>query len=550
MIYDIIFMPSDNDTILRLCVNQSSEVTKIAELLQADKNDLNFLIGFLTVQLNIPSAQVIPFLHYLSDNDHFNDIALKHFITRFKQCVCSPFTSLFFSPVYKPLPQQKITLHPHLRREQLDKIQQEILYLHHSILFLQSGQAPINCAGRLLYGLEYTIALQQLIVLRVNQIRMRQTVFAWNTIQTQIPRKPYFPATQEPYTAPLPSNFFLCVKESRKETGEFNSFFTLYRNDNPIKIKFRVEHHPMKTYPHGGYAKSVKQGFIGHERKFAIKIFKATNPALELSLALRTSFCSLLLGRETGVVFCNNNKRYLLTDWEPGQILSKTPPEKYGLITERILPAIKLTKQIAKLHASGIIHGDIKPSNVILSKTKASLTLIDFDSVRYKGESNTKQIFTTRYLHPALYWDLKTKNFMHVNEKSDMYALGLTLGFLFPELFAPEQIIDQFNPPESSKSFTHHTIGLNRGPQRTDHIELWDLIFTLVTNDCPESIELFLQHLCQLYTEHYKQVLPEDFNLTETTPPMCGKTAFEKIEIELKNYLEQTEIEESPAIKL
>jgi hypothetical protein len=546
MIYDIIFMPANNDVILRLCVNQSSEVAKIAELLQAENSNFNFLIGLFTVQVNVPSAQVIPFLHYLSDNNYFNDIALKHFITRFKQCLCSPFTSLFFSPIYKPLPQQKITLPPRLEREQREKIQREILYIHHSILFLQSGQAWINYAGRLLYGFEYAIALQQLIVLRVDQIRMRQTILAWNTI----PREPHFPTTEEPSTAPLPSNFFLCVKESRKVTGAFNSFFTLYRNDDPIKINFRVEHHPMKTYPHGGYAKSVKQGFVGHERTFAIKIFKATNPALELSMALRASFCSLLLGRKTGAVFCNNNKRYLLTDWEPGQILSQTPPEKYGRITERILLAIKLTKQIETLHASGIIHCDIKPSNVILSKTKTSLALIDFDSVRYKGEANPKQIFTQQYLHPTLYWQLATKKCIHMNEKSDMYALGLTFGFLFPELFTPEQIIDRFNAPGSSRFFTQETIRLNHGPQRADHKELWDLIFTLVTKDCPESIKLFLQYLCQLYTDHYKQVLPEDFSLIDTTPATCGKNAFEKIDNELKDYLEQSEIEESPAFKL
>lgn len=549
MISDIIFIPGDKDFILRFCLD-SSQVPRIAEFVQENSRVSNFYVGSRSVQAYILTTQVIPFLHDLAQTQYINTLELDLFITRFHQLTRTPFTSFFSKPnANRNIHRQPAPHEDSVRRAKpqdfpfiLEQIKRDIFYLYNSIHFLRSRPTWLTYNGVLLYGLAYEMGLQHLIALKIYEMRKLQTILASRIIPehyfSQITGLTYFHTPEEKTKIPfLPSHFSLCVKKSRKNTGQYNSSFILSR-PHKTPIRFLAEHRPTKNYPQGTYAKSVKQGFEGSELKYAMKVFKPKNPALELSLAMRASFCLKLLGRETATVFCNNDKRYLLSDWQTGQNLTMETAQQFT-IADRVLFAMQLTRELNILHANGIIHRDVKPENVILSK---KLTLIDFDSVSAKGELSTHAIYTPRFLSSQLYLESIHNNFTNFNEKSDMYALGLTLGILFAELFSPQLVTNQMNDPDISSVLKHETLQLQRTSEYANHKHLWELIFTLVTESCPDTISSFLQDLSQLYIEEYHQTLPDDFDVGEKIPRVCGKTEFEQIEKEISVYLRHTQI--------
>lgn len=345
--------------------------------------------------------------------------------------------------------------------------------------------------------------------------------------------------------------FTFCEKNSRKITHESRSGFSVRRSDGHI-INFKIEHDPDKRYPKGACAGRVKKGFIGDELdpKFAVKIFgkdtffSSGGKVREIRVAARATVCLKVLGR-TGDIFRRNGKQYLITDWHPGATLGSVSKDslKQRPIQERIKLALQLIRQVAILHKNGIIHCDIKPKNLILSET--SLTLIDFDSARYKDEKSAqdkKAIFTLAFLNTYLNWELRNGNYNIFSEQSDMHALGLTLGFLFPELFNP--VYRQHSTPispDSSEMFTHPIVrfGIRPEDQPAEHKALAKLLPELMTqNDAMAiTIDTYFEKFSELYCGQYQQEFPEELDLKNIEPrALYGKAEFDKIDIEIEEY--------------
>lgn len=81
------------------------------------------------------------------------------------------------------------------------------------------------------------------------------------------------------------------------------------------------------------------------------------------------------------------------------------------------------------LHGKGIIHRDVKPSNIILAKD-GHIRLIDFDAARMPredAEQDTMLLGTKGYAPPEQY------GFSQTDERTDIYALGVTLQQLLGE---------------------------------------------------------------------------------------------------------------------
>lgn len=75
---------------------------------------------------------------------------------------------------------------------------------------------------------------------------------------------------------------------------------------------------------------------------------------------------------------------------------------------------------LAHMHRRGIYHGDLKPSNILLSRAGA-VKIIDFGTAWIKGEYKDRVQGTVQYMAP----EQATEKI--VNEKTDLYNLGATM---------------------------------------------------------------------------------------------------------------------------
>ena len=84
----------------------------------------------------------------------------------------------------------------------------------------------------------------------------------------------------------------------------------------------------------------------------------------------------------------------------------------------------QITSALYILHKNGIIHNDIKPSNILINEI-AGITICDFGSASYKDEDSYS--YTRYYVPPEFLYD----NYIRRDEKSDMWALGIIIIELF-----------------------------------------------------------------------------------------------------------------------
>ena len=97
--------------------------------------------------------------------------------------------------------------------------------------------------------------------------------------------------------------------------------------------------------------------------------------------------------------------------------------------------ALSLVRAVRKLHSIGILHCDIKPSNIIWDATQKVIRLIDFEHAQ--DEENARWYTTTRqYEAPEI-----TSEKPH-SKSSDAYCVGRTLDLVIKEFKKPfERVI-------------------------------------------------------------------------------------------------------------
>ena len=78
-----------------------------------------------------------------------------------------------------------------------------------------------------------------------------------------------------------------------------------------------------------------------------------------------------------------------------------------------------------RLHAKGIIHEDIKPSNLVIDKSD-NLRFLDFAEATLESEPPSRHASTTHYISPS---SMKSQSpFTRVD---DMYAAGVTIWHIY-----------------------------------------------------------------------------------------------------------------------
>lgn len=85
---------------------------------------------------------------------------------------------------------------------------------------------------------------------------------------------------------------------------------------------------------------------------------------------------------------------------------------------EKVTYIIKILECVGKLHDIGIIHGDLKPSNIMIDKNN-QIKLIDFGISSIGGETTFKGVGSIAYC------SLEQLNKQNLNVQADLYAIGV-----------------------------------------------------------------------------------------------------------------------------
>jgi len=118
-----------------------------------------------------------------------------------------------------------------------------------------------------------------------------------------------------------------------------------------------------------------------------------------------------------------DNNCVLAMQYIEGKELQKTltahgalDPETVCWITQRLLNALHY------LHYKGVIHGDVKPGNIIVQPEEHNAVLVDYGLAVVRPKSSTKAVgFTPLFAAP------ETVNGMPPLPESDLYSLGVTM---------------------------------------------------------------------------------------------------------------------------
>ncbi len=125
--------------------------------------------------------------------------------------------------------------------------------------------------------------------------------------------------------------------------------------------------------------------------------------------------------------FEENRSQYLVEEYVEGMTLEDIIKER-GRIQNRLglewmCQLCKVLEYIHNIKPHPIIHGDIKPSNIIVSPDK-TIKLIDFGASKPESISNCRYFATEGYSAPEQYYSAA------IDQRCDIYSVGAVLYFI------------------------------------------------------------------------------------------------------------------------
>jgi serine/threonine protein kinase len=120
----------------------------------------------------------------------------------------------------------------------------------------------------------------------------------------------------------------------------------------------------------------------------------------------------------------------LLMEYVEGKTLDEIEAPAIGQL---VLIFNQVASALAHMHRRGVFHGDLKPSNIMLSKD-GYVKLIDFGTAWIKGEEKNRVQGTPQYMAP----EQATERV--VDERTDIYNLGATMYRMFTGRYAQQGI--------------------------------------------------------------------------------------------------------------
>ena len=181
-----------------------------------------------------------------------------------------------------------------------------------------------------------------------------------------------------------------------------------------------------------------------------------------------------------GILRMPDRKLALVMSYIPGptlaQIVEKLlekriqlDPEHVAWITERVLNALRY------IHYQGVVHGDLKPHNVIVEPDKHLASIVDFGLAKIKPKATSRSKGYTEFFSAPEVVDGKTPM-----PESDFYSLGMTL--IYALSGDAEHVLQKKVPvstPEPMRKFIKRLIVRDplsrpRWPKAPNEKDLWD----------------------------------------------------------------------------
>lgn len=146
------------------------------------------------------------------------------------------------------------------------------------------------------------------------------------------------------------------------------------------------------------------------------------------------------------VVPKNRTHRYYIMAFVEGTTLKEFTAKKPLSVDLSVELALFLLKMSQFLIKHDLVHGDIKPENIIITRRKGKLVfkMVDFGSIT-EAYSNITRAGTPSYLAPERFTQSP------VNEQTELYAIGVTLYEALTKKF-PFGEIEPFQNPSFDKS--------------------------------------------------------------------------------------------------
>ncbi|WP_373030932.1 protein phosphatase 2C domain-containing protein [Sulfurovum sp.] len=141
----------------------------------------------------------------------------------------------------------------------------------------------------------------------------------------------------------------------------------------------------------------------------------------------------------------NRTHRYYIMSFVEGTTLKEYSAKKPLSVDLSVELAVFLLKMSHFLMKHDLVHGDIKPENIILTDRKGKLVfkMVDFGSIT-EAYSNVTRAGTPSYLAPERFAQAP------VNEQTEIYAIGVTLYEALTQKF-PFGEIEPFQNPSFDK---------------------------------------------------------------------------------------------------
>lgn len=186
-------------------------------------------------------------------------------------------------------------------------------------------------------------------------------------------------------------------------------------------------HEGTRTVVYRAYSQQRQQPVI-------IKVLQAEYPLLEQITRLRHEYlipstldCEGVV-KPYGLEPYNHSFALILEDFD-GESLKQVLSTQPGSMPQWLQIAIALTKTLDSLHKAGIIHKDVKPSNIIINPDTEQIKLTDFGlASRLSLENQTLQNpnlieGTLAYMSPEQTGRMNRS----IDYRTDFYSLGVTL---------------------------------------------------------------------------------------------------------------------------
>ncbi|GIT98183.1 bifunctional protein-serine/threonine kinase/phosphatase [Sulfurovum sp. TSL1] len=188
-----------------------------------------------------------------------------------------------------------------------------------------------------------------------------------------------------------------------------------------------------------------KRGF-----KYVIKFipYEAMDDEMILDLFVKEAWMAKRLKAgffPKAVIPKNRTHRYYIMSFIEGQTLKAYSAKKPLSVDLSVALAIFLLKMSNFLMKYDLVHGDIKPENIIVTERKGKLVfkMVDFGSIT-EAYSNVTRAGTPSYLAPERFKQAP------VNEQTEIYAIGVTLYEVLTHKF-PFGEIEPFQNPSFEK---------------------------------------------------------------------------------------------------